>query len=191
MSTDRCWTVLCVRLIKQDRSANKQYFLQLFLLMFGAAILDFENGVDKVDELGNSKLPVHIDTPRLASMLEYWHTFHWVTTSYPCGEPSLRTCSELSVVCSYLFAATCNLIQVTHSSSLLFLSSVAAVETLPVLQISHAQQECGQLFPAQQRRIPPSLSPHHHTSTPTISSPLLRIPPGLWALSLPIPVRQS
>lgn len=73
-----------------------------------------------------------------------------------------------------------------------FCLSVAAVEALPVFQISHAQQEHGQLFPAQQRRVPPTLSAHHYTSTPpTVASPLVRVPPGLRALSLPFPVYQS
>lgn len=75
--------------------------------------------------------------------------------------------------------------------SCVFRPPAAAAEALPVLQISHAQQEHGQLFPAQQRRIPPSLGNHHHTSTPAISSPLHRMPPGLRALRLALPDRQS
>lgn len=80
-----------------------------------------------------------------------------------------------------------------HWSTLLFVHflAVATVKALPVLKIRDAQQEYGQLLPAEQCRIPPSHSHHHFTSTPAISSPSLRIPTGLRAFSPTLPVCQS
>lgn len=72
-----------------------------------------------------------------------------------------------------------------------FLFSAATTEALIIPQISHSQQECGQLFPAQQWRLTNTLRPHHHSSTHTVSSPFLRVPFGLRAFSLSISIYQS
>lgn len=64
--------------------------------------------------------------------------------------------------------------------------AAAAAEALAVLQVGHAQQERGQLLPAQQRRIPPPLGCHCHAPHPaaaTLPSPLLRVPSSLRALA--------
>lgn len=71
-----------------------------------------------------------------------------------------------------------------------FVSPVAAAEALTVLQVSHAQQERGQLLPASQRRIPPSPRPHRLTSAAAVSPARLRVPPGLRALPVAFAVDQ-
>lgn len=192
MSTDRRWTILCVRLINKTEIRQKCW-LTVFSTTFSVDVWSSHLGFWEWGWWGRWTRKFQLPSSNRRTKIGLYVD---ILTHLPlddCFISLWRTLPQhfLWAVCSYLFGATCNLTQDTHTSSLLFLSSVAAVETLPVLQISHAQQECGQLFPAQQRRIPPSLSPHHRTSTPTISSPLLRIPLGLWALSLPIPVCQS